>query len=560
MDRSACTFVASSLENQARLESLGSPKANRQSLSRLRCVSFPTSAQLKSYLNGLKEAAESDHRAIGKAQALFLTHESSPGTPFILPNGMKIARKMERVIRDLYDQNEYQEVQSPQLYRSSLWKTSGHWDNYRDDMFCSEGYKERSERSRSSSAWMEKAKVAEEVDRERGGCCSAHSEKASSSSEPKREEGREKEEQDEESFGLKPMNCPGHCLIFSSQTRSYRDLPIRFAEFSPLHRNESSGSLSGLTRVRRFHQDDAHVFCTPSQISGEIAKMLEMLSSAYETFGFRDFELALSTRPATNFIGEEEEWERAEEALRKALDGTGRVWEVNRGDGAFYGPKIDIRLVDSAGRKHQTATIQLDFQLPRRFELSYLDRDGETKVPVMIHRAILGSVERFMAILIESTAGFWPFWINPLQAVILPTNHDPEVKLFAEKVRHLLSLGDQADLLLHSLDERVETLGLKRRNLQKLNVDLWTGSDRTLSKSVRKAQMQRYNFIIFVGPKEVEQGRVTLRMRQEPSGGGGGGGVKSEFKAWLRSKIESGHTFSPKELRDIFCFMDSCHI
>lgn len=471
-------------------------------------------------------SSTTDHRAIGKAQSLFLTHDSSPGTPFILPHGMRLARKVERVVRDLYDVYGYDEVQSPQLYKTSLWKRSGHWDNYRDDMFAAEGYKERLTRTSASTS----------VD-DRTACCSIHA---------------EEREVEDETFGLKPMNCPGHCVIFASQERSYRDLPIRYAEFSPLHRNEASGALTGLTRVRRFHQDDAHVFCTPDQVEAEIDAMLQMLTSAYDTFGFAAFELVLSTRPDDAFIGSVQEWDRAEAGLREALDKSGRKWELNEGDGAFYGPKIDIRLVDGQGRRHQTATIQLDFQLPRRFELSYADpsatQTGERSTPVMIHRAILGSVERFMAILIEQTAGWWPFWLSPRQAIVLPAKTgSAELDAYAARIAKYLSLGIHPD---------AEASQSSERHLQRFYVDVEANPQgEKLAKLVRKAQLARYNYILVVGEREMQTQTVTVRKRDDSN-------APKNLTASTTAAagaIANNAQIPITELRRIFCQLDSSH-
>ncbi|KDN40162.1 threonyl-tRNA synthetase [Tilletiaria anomala UBC 951] len=474
-----------------------------QALLRVRGITFPSHAQLKKHIAAQEAASASDHRTIGRSQALFMTSDvASPGSPFILPHGMRIGRKVERVIRDLYDVHGYDEVRTPQLFKKDLWVRSGHWENYKDDMFKVKGFREDSE-------WMS-ARAAHD-----GHSCVAHGSTASTM-----------EDGDEGAYGLKPMNCPGHCLIYSSKERSYRDLPLRLAEFGPLHRNESSGSLSGLTRVRRFHQDDAHVFCTPYQVSGEIQSMLKMLTNAYRTFGFEQIELVLSTRPA-QFIGEVAEWEKAEDSLRQALDACGRAWSTNEGDGAFYGPKIDCRLVDAAGRKHQTATIQLDFQLPRRFELRYanpVSADGSGySMPVMIHRAILGSVERFMAILIESSGGRWPFWLSPRQAIVLPVADTPEIKAHVEYVRDYLGLGREI------ADQKRWTRGVAAgeasrpddalelplaRPLQVFHVDQDLSLER-LSKMIQKATTARYNFMLVVGEMEARSGTVSVRVRED---------------------------------------------
>ena len=459
--------------------------SNLQPLVYVRGISFPGAQDLHEYTSRLNELEKSDHRHLGMAQSLFFAHDSSPGSPFVLPHGMRLLRKVERVIRDLYDAFGYEEVQTPQLFRSSLWKQSGHWDKYREDMFSAQGFS----------------------------CCGAHN----------------------DVFGLKPMNCPGHCVMFSHQPRSYRDLPMRLAEFSPLHRNEASGALSGLTRVRRFHQDDAHVFCTPSQVSEEIESMLHMLSLAYRVFGFGDrFELVLSTRPE-NYLGQVSAWDQAEASLKEALDASGKTWSLNEGDGAFYGPKIDIRLVDAMGRKHQTATIQLDFQLPERFKLEYAQplnsgnayevRPGYAR-PVMIHRAILGSFERFLAILVEQCKGWWPFWLSPRQAVVIPaysgdadTHH--VVSNHAMYVQHVLSGSTQETrstrnpFLSPCAAHHTLQVPTRTRFQVELPPHYLMSSGDTLGKKVRQAQLNRYNFVIIVGPQEAQNGTVSLRMRDE---------------------------------------------
>ncbi|PWN22479.1 threonyl-tRNA synthetase [Microstroma glucosiphilum] len=509
-----------------------------QHLQSLRGISFSNDKLLKAHLQAIEKAAASSHHAIGKAQHLFLTHQSSPGIPFMLPHGVRLARKMERVIRDLYDVHEYDEVISPQLYKKDLWVRSGHWQNYRDDMFSVEGFKEKD---------MREEELARKTSSERDGCCSAHSSSTAV----------------DEAFGLKPMNCPGHCIIFASQPRTLKDLPIRFAEWSPLHRNESSGSLSGLTRVRRFHQDDAHVFCAQSQVASEISTMLHMLSEAYNVFGFPRFELVLSTRPA-NFIGSIEEWDRAEQGLKDALDGTGLKWELNEADGAFYGPKIDVRLVDIFGRKHQTATIQLDFQLPQRFDLSYEDvteqPSGRAR-PVMIHRAILGSVERFMAILIESRGNHWPFWISPRQALVVPVTDTEELSAYARKVQRYLSLGISAESGGSSGAE------VGPRPTQAFHVDVDRSTD-TLGKRIRKAQVARYNFTLVVGEQEARNGTVRVRLRGGGEAGAEGGQQEDQGRV-QRLKTAVGDAVEWKQdmgewklegLRELFCKLDSWHL
>jgi threonyl-tRNA synthetase len=318
---------------------------------------------------------------------------------------------------------------------------------------------------------------------------------------------------EDEEHGLKPMNCPGHCLLFASKRRSFRDLPIRFADFSSLHRSEVSGALSGLTRARRFHQDDGHIFCRPSQVGEEISRTLDFVKLTYGTFNLGPYRLALSTRPKENYIGTVEEWDNAELSLRQALDASGQVWSVNEGDGAFYGPKIDIILRDSDGKEHQTATVQLDFQLPKRFNLRYhspapeLEQKGVTATdpeilakegpvqPVMIHRAVLGSIERFMALLIEHYNGYWPFWLNPRQAIILTVTNDKLVVDYAlDALRQIQGVLPDA------------TMG-RAGELNRVNfvVDV-DDSARTLRKKILEAKKKRYGMIVVAGRENVERG------------------------------------------------------
>jgi threonyl-tRNA synthetase len=351
---------------------------------------------------------------------------------------------------------------------------SGHWDNYAEDMFSVSG-------------------------------------RGATGTSPEQQIGEDEE------YGLKPMNCPGHCILFASKQRSFRELPIRYADFSPLHRNEISGALSGLTRVRRFHQDDGHIFCRPSQVGEEISKTLDFVRLTYETFGLGPYRLALSTRPKDHYIGSEEDWANAEGALRQALDASGQPWSINEGDGAFYGPKIDIILKDSDGKEHQTATIQLDFQLPKRFELEYTapapesERKGIVSTnpeelatsgpvqPVMVHRAVLGSLERFMALLIEHYNGKWPFWLNPRQIAILTVTNDQPVVDFAEVAMDTIQGGG----LLRS-----EPATARPMDLSTFAIDL---DDRPMSlkKKLAEAKSKRYGVIIVVGKKDAEKGETV---------------------------------------------------
>ncbi|KAI5475030.1 threonyl-trna synthetase [Pseudohyphozyma bogoriensis] len=414
---------------------LGDPA--RESLQRIYGISFPDGKQMTEYKKFLEEAAKRDHRRIGKDQELFFFHELSPGSAFWLPHGTRIYNTLVEFMRSEYRKRNYQEVISPNMYNSKLWETSGHWQNYADDMF--------------------------------------------------------KLDVEKEQFALKPMNCPGHCLIFASRDRSYKELPIRMADFGVLHRNEASGALSGLTRVRRFQQDDAHHFCMPEQIEEEMTVCFDFLNHVYGIFGF-EFNLKLSTRPE-NYLGKLETWDAAEAMLGAALDKfVPGKWEVDPGDGAFYGPKIDITISDALKRKHQCATIQLDYQLPQRFDLSYRSAEGggtsdeDKRVkPVMIHRAILGSVERFVAILTEHFAGKWPFWLSPRQVLVIPVAAPH--KEYASKIQQQLW-----DAGLYS------------------EVDL---SDNTLPKKIRNGELAQHNFILVVGSEEVESNSVNVRNRDD---------------------------------------------
>ncbi|KAG7798447.1 hypothetical protein KL944_004589 [Ogataea haglerorum] len=403
--------------------------SNNDSLQRVYGVSFPDKALMKEHLKFLEEAAARDHRKIGREQDLFFFHEMSPGSCFWLPHGARIYNGLCDLLRNQYRKRGYEEVITPNMYNSKLWETSGHWANYKENMFTFEVEKD--------------------------------------------------------TFGLKPMNCPGHCLMFKSRERSYRELPWRVADFGVIHRNEFSGALSGLTRVRRFQQDDAHIFCTQDQIEDEISGVFDFLQHIYGIFGF-EFKMELSTRPE-KYVGDIETWNNAEAKLESALNKWGGKWELNPGDGAFYGPKIDIMISDALRRWHQCATIQLDFQLPNRFELEYRGKDDSAEVqrPVMIHRAILGSIERMTAILTEHFAGKWPFWVSPRQILVVPVG----VRYFeyAQEVQKLLQTeGFYAD------------------------VDL---SGNTLQKKVRTGQLQKYNFIFIVGEQEQNEKAVNIRNR-----------------------------------------------
>ncbi|XP_022109514.1 threonine--tRNA ligase, cytoplasmic-like isoform X3 [Acanthaster planci] len=402
--------------------------AEAESLQRIYGISFPDTKQLKEWQHFQAEAAKRDHRKIGREQELFFFHELSPGSCFFQPKGAHIYNTLIDYIKSEYRKRGFQEVVSPNIYNSKLWQTSGHWQHYSDNMFAFEVEKEK--------------------------------------------------------YALKPMNCPGHCLMFDQRPRSWRELPLRMADFGVLHRNELSGALTGLTRVRRFQQDDAHIFCTQEMIQQEIMGCLDFLKTVYETFGFT-YKLALSTRPK-KFLGEIEVWDNAEKQLAATLSEFTKDWKLNPEDGAFYGPKIDINIMDALKRSHQCATIQLDFQLPIRFNLKYSSAEGIEKRPVMVHRAILGSVERMIAILTESYGGKWPFWLSPRQAMVIPVG--PVFNNYASEVKDKIF---QAGFLCEK--------------------DLDAGD--TMNKKIRNAQLAQFNFIFVVGEKEMTNKTVNVRTR-----------------------------------------------
>lgn len=404
-------------------------KADMETLQRIYGISFPDPKMLKEWEKFQEEAKNRDHRKLGREQDLFFFHDLSPGSCFFLPKGAYIYNTLIEFIRSEYRKRGFQEVVTPNIYNSKLWQTSGHWQHYSENMFSFEVEKE--------------------------------------------------------TFALKPMNCPGHCLMFDHRPRSWRELPLRMADFGVLHRNELSGALTGLTRVRRFQQDDAHIFCSMDQIEEEIKGCLDFLRTVYDVFGFT-FKLNLSTRPE-KFLGEPQIWDQAEKQLENSLNEFGEKWVLNPGDGAFYGPKIDIQIKDAIGRYHQCATIQLDFQLPIRFNLTFVSHDGDDKKrPVIIHRAILGSVERMIAILTENYGGKWPLWLSPRQVMVVPVG--PTCEEYAQTVRQEFhNAGFMSD------------------------VDLDPGC--TLNKKIRNAQLAQYNFILVVGEKEKTSNTVNVRTR-----------------------------------------------
>jgi threonyl-tRNA synthetase len=432
------------------------------SLQRIHGVAFPTKEGLKEHEHMLEEAAKRDHKEIGKNQKLFMFSKLSPGSPFLLPHGTRIFNALQAMLREQYWERGYQEVQTPNMYDVDLWKTSGHWQHYQDDMFQLKVKEDATEPMPLADATSGPPKGVE----------------------PDKDKGV---------FALKPMNCPGHCLMFRDEERSYRELPWRVADFGVLHRNEASGALSGLTRVRKFQQDDTHIFCTTDQVTQEIHGLFDFMTSVYGLFGF-PFKLKFSTRPE-GYMGSLEDWDKAEAQLRKALtDFRGDDWEMNEGDGAFYGPKIDVTISDALGREYQCATIQLDFQGPANFKLEYMtgketssdaaekpDGKPDEKIadkdptalapgrarPVMIHRAIIGSFERFIAILCEHFAGKWPFWLSPRQILVIPV-----MKAANEYV------------------EEIQMIFHKARMYCDIDV-----SGNTMQKKIRTGQLQQYNFI-----------------------------------------------------------------
>lgn len=400
----------------------------RESLTRIYAISFPDRKMLQDHLTFLEEAKKRDHRVIGQKLSLFSFSEYAPGMPIIEPNGMVIWNELLSYWRDLHEKDDYVEIKTPVMMDSGLWELSGHFANYKENMYLSEI--------------------------------------------------------DKGTYALKPMNCPGCMLYFKSKRHSYRDLPLRVGEIGNVHRHELSGSLSGLLRVRSFHQDDAHIFMTQEQIKEEILGVLDLTDRLYNAFGL-NYHLELSTRPETKTIGTDEDWEVSTEALRAALDSYGKGYVVNEGDGAFYGPKIDIHVCDALGRTWQCGTVQLDMSLPERFELKYTDENGEDIRPVMIHRALYGSIERFFAIIIEHYKGRFPLWLSPCQVTLLPVAD-----------RHV-------DFCKSVAAE------LKARNFR-VTID---SSHESISKKVRNAQMNQVNKMLIIGDKELESKTLSCRDR-----------------------------------------------
>ena len=396
-------------------------------LTRLYATAFAKKDELESYITMMEEARKRDHRKLGKELGLFMMHEAGPGFPFFMPKGMTLKNTLLDYWREIHRKAGYVEISTPVILSRSLWETSGHWDHYKNNMYTTLI--------------------------------------------------------DEEDYAIKPMNCPGGILYYASEPHSYRDLPLRVGELGLVHRHEKSGQLHGLMRVRCFTQDDAHIFMMPEQIKDEIKGVAALIDQVYSLFGFQ-YHVELSTRPEDS-MGSDEDWEMATSALRGALDELGLSYVVNEGDGAFYGPKIDFHLVDCIGRTWQCGTIQLDFQLPQRFELEYIGADGEKHQPIMIHRVAFGSIERFIGILIEHFAGAFPTWLAPVQVRVLPISD--KYMEYAQSVRDKL----EAAGIRTELDVRSEKIGYK----------------------IREAQTAKIPYMLVVGQKEEEEGNVSVRSR-----------------------------------------------
>ena len=418
-------------------------------LQRIYGISYPKASQLEEYLNMLEEAKKRDHKKLGKELELFMITGEGPGFPFFLPKGMVLRNVLEDYWRKIHTLNGYQEVKTPVMLNEELWHRSGHWDHYKDNMYTT--------------------KI------------------------------------DEQDFALKPMNCPGGMLVYKSKMHSYKDLPIRMGELGLVHRHEKSGQLNGLFRVRCFTQDDAHIFCLPEQIESEIIDLMHLINQVYSLFGFT-YTVELSTRPEDS-MGSDEDWTTAENALRKALEHENMEYVINEGDGAFYGPKIDFHIKDSLGRDWQCGTIQLDFQMPERFDLNYIGQDGEKHRPVMLHRVVFGSIERFIGVLIEHYAGAFPTWLAPVQAKIL-TISDKQKEYADELVKQFMKEGIRVEL-----DDREEKIGYK----------------------IREAQLQKIPYMLIIGEKEVEANAVGVRARKE---GDIGQMPVKEFISKIKEEIE----------------------
>ena len=424
--------------------------ANNKMLTRVNGTAFATKDELEAHLTMLEEAKKRDHRRIGREMDLFMMRDEAPGFPFFLPNGMILKNTLLDYWREIHHEAGYVEISTPQIMNKQLWLTSGHWDHYKDNMY---------------STMI-----------------------------------------DDEEYCIKPMNCPGGVLVYSSKPHSYRELPIRAGEIGLVHRHELRGALHGLFRVRCFNQDDAHLFVTPEQLTDEIVGVVRLIDSVYQKFGFK-YHVELSTRPEDS-MGSDEDWAAAEEGLKVALDKLGMEYVVNEGDGAFYGPKIDFHLEDSLGRTWQCGTVQLDFQMPQNFDLTYVDADGEKKRPIMLHRVCFGSIERFIGILIEHFAGKFPVWLAPMQVKVLPVSE--KSRDYAHKVTEQL----EAAGIRVVCDDRDEKIGYKIREAR--------GTDRV-------------PYMLILGEKEVEAGNISVRDRTNETVPMG----VDEFIAKVREEIDT---------------------
>ncbi|PRT31936.1 threonine--tRNA ligase [Bacillus thuringiensis] len=404
--------------------------SNKQVLQHIYGVAFSSQKELEEYLHFVEEAAKRNHRKLGSELELFMFSEEAPGMPFYLPKGQIIRNELEAFLREIQKEYNYQEVRTPFMMNQEVWERSGHWGHYKDNMYFSEV--------------------------------------------------------DNKSFALKPMNCPGHMLMFKNKLHSYRELPIRMCEFGQVHRHEFSGALNGLLRVRTFCQDDAHLFVTPKQIEDEIKSVMAQIDYVYKTFGF-EYEVELSTRPEDS-MGDDKLWEQAEAALENVLQSLNYKYRLNEGDGAFYGPKIDFHIKDALNRSHQCGTIQLDFQMPEKFDLNYIDENNDKKRPVVIHRAVLGSLDRFLAILIEHFGGAFPAWVAPVQVKVVPVSNAVHEQYCSEVAHKLAQAGVRVEQ-----DARDEKLGYK----------------------IREAQMQKVPYVLVIGDKEMESGAVNVRKYGE---------------------------------------------
>ena len=399
-------------------------------LQRIYGTAFEKKEELDAYLHMLEEAAKRDHRKLGKELGLFVIKEEGPGFPFFLPKGMALRNELENFWREVHHDFDYEEIRTPIILSKHLWETSGHWDHYRENMYTT---------------------II-----------------------------------DDEEYAIKPMNCPGGILVYQNEMHSYRDFPLRYAELGLVHRHELSGALHGLFRVRAFTQDDAHVFMLPEQIKSEILGVIKLIDEVYDTLGFK-YNVELSTRPE-DYMGSDEEWNMAERSLKEALDEGGLDYKINEGDGAFYGPKIDFHIEDSLGRSWQCGTIQLDFQLPQRFELEYIGSDGGKHRPIVIHRVIFGSIERFIGILIEHFAGAFPLWLAPAQVKVIPVKNEYHLDYSQEIFKLLEAKGIRVEI-----DDREEKLGYR----------------------IREAQMKKIPYQLVLGDKERDERTVTYRQYGE---------------------------------------------